>query len=904
MILRTFTAILASFMLAWIPVMSASSQSTTSPSGIVIPNGRRITPAGRWTSIAPFPFALAVRSDGRQVVIPALGWPFSLNIVGKPQAQNASVRQIPANARDEKDIRVHAGVAYSPDGRLLYDATGDDGRVAIYDTTNWQQVASIPLDGMTDGHTYSDSFAATLVLSPDGRTLYVLDQGNWRVVLIDTATRERIASVPTGVNPFTLTVSPDGRRLYVANSGLFEYQLIPGVERDHLLATGLHFPPFANLSTQARNGTIAEGHAIPGLGDPNDAHGSSLWTYNVADRLHPLVVAQVRLGAAITGRENGVVGGASPSGIVADARHVYVSLAHEDAVAEVSADGSALERTIALSPFPLAQFHDDSGRPLRGVIPAGMAILGQQLFVAEAGIDAVAVVDTQTDQVIGHIPVGWFPTAVAVAPNGHTLYVVNARGKGSGPNGSDAVREPAPGTYVGALEHGSLLAISLPLAPGRLAQRTRQVVANNEAALQPTTSLPPIHHVFLIIRENRTYDEILGDAPRSNGNPLLARYGMHGWADENPALHDLRVTPNAHALAARFAISDNYYVDSDASLDGHRWVVGIAPSPWLILAWASDQDDRRSENPYSAAPGRRALGGGADGPMPEDEPEYGSMWEHIASHHQTLFNYGEGLELEGGEEIDGSAPEGQRLVLNAPLPAPVFAHTDRKFPTFNLGIPDQFRYKEFVRDFSAKIAAGDTPALTVIRLPVDHTTSPRPADGYPYRASYIADNDLALGEIVDFISHSRIWKDSAIFVTEDDAQSGVDHVDAHRSVLLVISPYVRAGYVDHRHTSMSSILRTIYELLHAGSLNLEDGLAADLSPMFMAQPTLIPFAAKPSDPRVFESAKARIARPKTREEADELLDCDDPALIDMRRNSKQIVTDARSSSGQFISKSK
>lgn len=881
MTLRAFAPVMVVLICLGISGGNASAGSTRSPESVVLPNGRRITPAGSWTTLAPFAFALAVRPDGQQITIPSIGWPFSLNIIDRPGSRVAAVQQIPRGTANSPAVRVHAGVVYSPDDRWLYDATGDTGQVAIYDTANWQKVASIPLDGATGGRNYSDSFVAAVALSPDGRTLYALDQGNWRVVLIDTATRARIASVPAGVNPFTLALSPDGHRLYVANSGIFEYHRIPGIERNHLLATGLKFPPFANLSVQARDGGIAEGHQIPALGDPNDVRGSSLWTYNVGDRMHPMLMAKLRLGAPITGTGNGVVGGASPSGIMADAGHVYVSLAHEDAVAEISADGSSVERSIALSPFSRAQFHDALGRRLRGVIPAGMAISGSQLFIAEAGIDAVAVVDVKTHKVLGHIPVGWFPSAVAIAPDGRSLYVVNARGKGSGPNGSDAVREPAPGTYVGELEHGSLSSLRLPLAPGALRKMTQEVVSNDTRAVQPAAPYPAIHHVFLIIRENRTYDEIFGDVANANGNPRLARYGMHGWVDENPALHDLQVTPNAHALASRFSISDNYFVDSDVSADGHRWVVGIAPSPWFDLAWTSNYGGRRRVDPYSDAPGRRALGGGADAPMPEDEPEYGSMWEHIAGHHRSLFNYGEGLELAGSEEIDGSAPQGQRLVLNAPLPAPVFAHTDRNFPTFNLGIPDQFRYEEFARDFSAKLKARATPAFTVIRLPVDHTARPRPGDGYPYRASYIADNDLALGEIVDFISHSSIWKDSAIFVTEDDAQSGVDHVDAHRSVLLVIGPYVRAGYVDHRHTSMSSILRTIYELLGAGPLNLEDGLAADLGQMFTAQPNLTPFVAVPSDARVFESKKARIAHPKTRQEAEELLDCDDPARIDM-----------------------
>jgi hypothetical protein len=349
------------------------------------------------------------------------------------------------------------------------------------------------------------------------------------------------------------------------------------------------------------------------------------------------------------------------------------------------------------------------------------------------------------------------------------------------------------------------------------------------------------------------------------------------------------VTPNAHALARQFGTSDRFFVDSDVSADGHRWVMGAAPTPWFHVAWTSNYGGRRTGDPASAAPGRRALGGGADAPMPEDEPEFGTLWEHIADSGLAIRNYGEGLEVEGGEEIDGSAPSGQRMVLNSPVPQPVFTSTDRDFPTFNLGIPDQFRYAEFAKDFAKVLAKGDAPALIVIRLPCDHTASPRARDGYPDRGSYVADNDLALGKIVETVSHSAIWKDSAIFVTEDDAQGGVDHVDAHRSVLLAISPYTRKGVVSHRHSSMASIQKTTYELLGLGPLNLEDRLSADLSDMFTSAPDLTPYTAVAADPRIFDPAKARVARPKNAEQARELLDCDDPKEIDaeFRREAKK-----------------
>lgn len=267
--------------------------------------------------------------------------------------------------------------------------------------------------------------------------------------------------------------------------------------------------------------------------------------------------------------------------------------------------------------------------------------------------------------------------------------------------------------------------------------------------------------------------------------------------------------------------------------------------------------------------------GGSDSPMPEDEPQFGSLWEHIVAGGKGVLNYGEGLEIEGNAEIDGSAPEGQRLLLNSPLLKPIFESTDRRYPTFNLGIPDQYRVVEFERDFSQRLRAGNVPALIVIRLPGDHTADPRPRDGYPYRASYVADNDLALGRIIDFLSQTPIWKDSALFVTEDDAQNGVDHVDAHRSILLVASPWVKPGAISHEHTSMGSITRTIDELLGLGPMNLEDALAGEIGGIFDTQPHLERFQFHPSDARVFSPAKARLARPKTKKEAAALRDVDD-----------------------------
>jgi YVTN family beta-propeller protein len=859
--------------LALLPAASGQAGVTA-----VLPNGRVIHPAGNWIALAPYPFALAVRPDGGQVAVPSIGFPFALNVIDGLASAQPTVRRVPAGAEKDPAIEVHAGLAYSLDGTLLYVATGDSGKICAYRTSDWTKADEVSLDGSvgpSDGRTLvrQGSFAATLTVSPDGKTLFALDQGNWRIVILDAATLMRIAEVPTGNYPFGLALSPDGARLYVTNSGLFEYTTIPGASEKDALGTGLHFPPFGYPSKEAREGVVVEGKRIAGLGDENSDRGSSLWTYDVRDREHPAIRAKLRLGVKITEAAGQTVGGAAPTGVAAEDDAVFVSLAHEDAVAKISSNGTRVLAQAELSPFTGARFQDSAGRPLRGAMPSGLAIRDGRVYVAESGIDAVGVLDGASLKVIEHIPAGWNPSAVALSPDGQTLYVVNTKGKGAGPNGGKAHDPNAP-TYVGSLEMGSLSAIRLAgLAPA--AELTQTVIRANTAAIANRPDLPRLKHCFLVIRENRTYDEVLGDVAGANGDPSLARYGMDGWAEELKSATHLRVTPNLHALVEQFAMSDNFYVDGDVSADGHRWVMGINPTPYFNTAWSSGYGGRRTESAGAEQAGRRAMFGGADAPMPEDEPQFGSLWEHIAASGKGLFNYGEGLEIEGNAEIPGAEPEGQRLFLNAPLLKPVFEASDRRYPTFNLGIPDQFRVAEFERDFRLKLAAGKVPALIVIRLPNDHTADARPADGYPYRASYVADNDLALGRIVAFLSKTSIWKDSAFFVTEDDAQSGVDHVDAHRSILLVASPWVKPGTVSHEHTSMGSITRTIDELLGLGPMNLEDALAGEITGVFDTAPHLEPYAVRPADPRVFIPAKARFARPKTKAEAAALHDVDD-----------------------------
>jgi YVTN family beta-propeller protein len=881
-------------------ILTVAAIPAVSQTGVtaILPNGRQIRPIGNWIPLQPFPFAIALKSDGSQAAIPSIGFPFALNVVDHPDAPEPAVRKMPNGEHNDPAIETHAGLAYSLDGQTLYVATGDSGKIALYSTTDWHHITEVSLDGKIGDATYAHSFAATLLLSADGHTLYVLDQANWRVVFLDVSDPSGIkivSSIPTGVFPYGEALSPDGTHLYVTNTGLFEYSTVPGATREDHLGTGLRQAPFGYPSKEAREGvTVTDtnhpsGVKVPGLGDENSTRGSSLWTYDIHDPAHPAIIAKLRLGAHITEATTGPdaedVGGAAPSGVAADATAVYVSLAHQDSIVKITPDGTKLLAETPLSPFPetkfAKQFVDPHGRPLRGVMPSGLVLGNGKLYVAESGIDAVAVLDPAAMKLETHIPAGWNPSAVALSPDNKTLYIINSKGKGAGPNAGKLHAETSP-TYVGSLEYGSLTVVRLDQL-SNAADLTTQVVANNTYAIANRPPMPRLKHCFLVIRENRTYDEVLGDIAGANGDPSLARYGLDGWAEERhqtkiEADH-LKVTPNLHALARHYAISDNFYVDSDVSADGHRWVVGMNPTPFFNTAWVSGYGGRRTGDSFAAEPGRRALFGGADGPMPEDEPQFGSLWEHTANSGRGILNYGEGLEIEGNDELDGSAPEGQRLFLNSPVPKPIFESSDRHFPTFNMGIPDQYRFEEFKRDFTRRLALGKIPGLIVIRLPNDHTSDPRPADGYPYRASYVADNDLALGRIVSFLSKTSIWKDSALFVTEDDAQGGVDHVDAHRSILLVASPWVTAGSVSHQHSSMGSITRTINELLGTGALNLEDALAGELSAIFTQAPHAEPFTFLPSDTKLFDPTQAKLAKPKTKKEAEALLDMDDAPLI-------------------------
>jgi YVTN family beta-propeller protein len=891
----------------------------------VLPNGRLITPLGKHVRVAPHPYGLALSPDGKTLVTGNSGThPFSFSIITDLESDQPKVLQVPptgkADSEDDEGVEsVFLGVAITGDNRTLYLSEGDNGRVGIFDLVTRQRLDSISLDGRFQGKTYKNSLPGELELSPDGRRLYVLDLGHFHMAVIDTESKRVIARVPVGRIPFGLAASPDGRRVYVSNVGMFEYSLVPGYDPTDPRDTGLDFPPFGFPSKGAMEGTTINGKKIPGLGDPNVPESNSVFVIDVTDATNPRVTAKIRTGIPVGA---GSVGGSSPGAVVAGSKKVFVSNASQDSISIIDVRRQKIEKTIVLEPA-------ESVRGLRGVLPFGMALSldEQTLYVACAGINAIAVIDAGKDKVLGYFPAAWFPARVAVSPDGQALYVANAKGFGSGPNGGPEFQPGPEGTYIGEITRGIVSIVSLPISwmwePGPWNERppkqrlppmeasgewllfktTEWVLENNgfearkgEAARgngQPPRTTgritPKLKHIVFVVKENRTFDEVFGDIPdiggeRVNAEPRLARWGEDATVkgEGQPMVEHANVTPNHHALARRFAFSDNFYVDGDVSMDGHHWLVGNYPNELVEAAWPTSYGKKFHFIADPDAPGR--VGSVSWNPWPESFLEKGSLWEHLARHKVSFRNYGEGVSMAGSTEGEGMMPTGVRQAVNIPISQPLFENTSRAYATFNMFLSDQYRFEQFKREFEIRYASGKEPLpqFIYLYLPNDHTAAPRPEDGFPYVASYVADNDLALGKVVELLSHSPFWKDMAIIVTEDDAQDGQDHVDAHRSLLMVISPYARRG-VSHVHTSMASILKTIFQIFGMPPLNQYDAAATDLSDMFTDTPDFTPYKVLPSDTRIFDSEKVREpglemhARP-----AHEFEPLDDPATIRRR----------------------
>ncbi|CAN5488225.1 beta-propeller fold lactonase family protein [soil metagenome] len=812
----------------------------------ILPEGRLLTPAGTPTPVARNPYGLALSPNGSQAFVASEG-------IGQ---WIEGWRDTPAVKGQEAKGGNTGACAYSADNKRLYWANGEKGGVRIIDVATREMVGELSINGKIGRQNFEDSYVNDLVLSEDGGTLYCADVTNFRLAVIDLAKGKMVASIPTGRYPYALTLA--GKRVFVANIGQFAYSPVGTTTDPKFDPRGLTFPPFAYPSKEAVKGVEVEGRKVPGLGDPKTLEAFSVYGYDVTNPTKPRLTSVTKTGTQIGAHssQGSVVGGSGPSFVLGVDDSVYASNSNDDTVDEIQASTGRIVGSISLEPSPLV-------RGFRGVQPTGIAVSPdkKRLYVTESGLNSIAVIDRARRKVIGLIPTAWYPYRVAPTRDGKMLACICFKGYGNGPNaGANLAKDPF------AHLKGSFHSISVP-TDEELSVMTRKVLSNNgivDATADYETMKSPvwgnvmgkrsdeIKYVVFITKENHTFDAIFDRVPGSENDPTLLRWGNDQKieAKGQPTLEHVAVMTNHNRLARQFSLSDNFYMEPEASGVGHRWLVGIQPNNFCQMLYTLGWDFKLK----TAASGRLASFGSNGSMAPEDYPEAGSMWEHLQRGKVSLRNYGEGFEFAGVLEDEDEEKTGAREVTNIPLPAAIWENTSRDYPIFNMNIPDNYRTDWFKQEIKERYLSGKNPFPSFMNVTLcnDHGTDPNPKKGYPYRASWMADNDLALGRMVEFLSHTPQWKNMLILVTEDDSGGEADHVDAQRSVFLAIGPYVKRSYVSHRHTTITSMHRTLYEIFGLPPLNLFDALSNDFSDCFTATPDFTPYAAAPIDKRLYD----------------------------------------------------
>jgi DNA-binding beta-propeller fold protein YncE len=644
-----------------------------------------------------------------------------------------------------------------------------------------------------------------LCFTPDGKTLFA-SGGEFEVVhafrFADGYLSEpRTFKVHEGKDKFIvsgLAVDPAGRLLCVAGTWGNAVCLLPlnGKGEKTTVALGKNSYPFTCLVDGPRNRVYV-----------------SLWN-NAAVAVVDLT--EKRLVKTFDTEKHPTEMVLAPDG-----KTLYVACANSTRVSVLNAeDGKGLE-TINCALYPTAP---------SGNTPNSLCLTpdGELLFVANADANNVAVFGVGTPgkaKPLGFIPTGMYPTSVRYNPAGKKLYIANGRGTTprANPHG------PKPGyetgqtirEYIGAIYRGTLSILDVPteermIAYSRLAYRCSPLRADLGVAGKRPADNPipgkvgdasPIKHCIYIIRENRTYDQVFGDVKEGNGEPNLCLFGE-------------KVTPNAHRLARTFVLLDNFYVDGEVSADGHEWSMGAYATDFVKRIWPLS---------YRGSPTKKLNIYPAEGTVDDiARPAGGYIWDRCAEAGVSYRSYGEWI-------ANGKTPKDPAKARVKALEG----HFDPWFRSYDLDYPDVKRAERFLEELKGFEKKGELPRCIILRLPNDHTYGTRP--GKPTPTAMVAENDLALGMVIEGISRSAFWKDTTIFVIEDDAQNGSDHVDAHRTVALVISPYTKRGFVDSTLYSTSSMLRTIELILGLRPMSQFDAAAHPMYASFQAKPNLEPY---------------------------------------------------------------
>jgi DNA-binding beta-propeller fold protein YncE len=762
-------------------LMAITAACTNAPSSDIaantdqkrLPTGAHLDPAGKSIDVGGLPLAMLPSPDGQHLVLLLNGF--------REQGIQVLDRATGEITQTLEQRATFLGLTFSHDGQSLYASGGDDDVVYHYRWRNGTGTIAdtIVIAQKTKGHQHGMRYPAGIAISADDKTLYVAENLGDSLAVVDLSTGKITQRLETERYPYGVVVGNDGT-VFVSSWG-----------------------------------------------------GSTVSVFSAS-------------GGALTSAGR-IAAGRHPSAMLLnhDASRLFVTSGSTDRISVI--DTHSRQVIAELNDAPPAG-------PSEGSTPNALALSpdGSRLFVAEADDNAIGVFDLSartsgvaaasgTDKLSGRIPTGWYPTAVWATKD--SLFVVNGKGRGAGPN----PKGPQPisrwkvdprSTTRGQLS-GTLTMTDLAGATGAtLAQLTARVArANGWDKTSTAFVYPPIEHVIYIIKENRTYDQVLGDLTQADGDTSLLYFPR-------------TVSPNHHALAERFGIYDRFFVNAEVSPDGHNWSTAAYTTDYVQKTVPQNYSNRGRTYDYEGTNREREVDDDVA------EPGSGYLWNLALKAGLTFRDYGEFV-IDPDFLPDGTAAAGYK-----PDKAALMGHTNEEFAGFGLNVPDQKRADVWISEMEKFDRDGTMPALEIVRLPNDHTGGAR-AD-WPTPRAYMADNDLALGRMIESLSKTKFWKSTAVFVVEDDAQNGPDHVDSHRSIMYVISPYATGGVV-HRFANTTDVIATMEELLKLGSMSQFDHFGRPLRQIWKPKPDLRPYVAlRPNVPLNEKNPKVGIGARESR----------------------------------------
>jgi DNA-binding beta-propeller fold protein YncE len=728
--------------------------------GFLLNSGWSIRPLGDQVPVDTLPISAAVSNSGKYLLVLNAGYnPPSVSVIDIAQKREVGRTPLPD---------AWLGLTVSPRGNYVY--VGGGSRASVYELALNQETGALTRNrdfaAVPDLKNKGLSFIGDIAVSSDAHLLYAADLHTDSIAVINLQSGQLIGRWKSGRRPYKLLLTPGDRQLLVsswADAAVYRYD--------------------ANSGTQT---------AMTRIGShPTDM----LW-----------------LNKAVPTEENGSAEYSA---------RLFIATANTNYVYSLGVSRDGQFKTLESINVSLTPMH-----PL-GMTPSALAIdkQGTRLYVVCSDANAIAVADISAPQtrVLGFVPTGWYPTAVRML-NDNRLVILNGKGLGSQPNPNG----PNPNTrghgggnpavqYVARIQTGTVAFVP-PITGEKLPTYTDTVLRNSPyrdemiygnindaqaARFSRTQDHPsPIQHVIYIIKENRTYDQVLGDMEKGNGDKSLNLFGE-------------QITPNLHQLAREFILYDNFYENADVSADGHNWATASIAPDYTVKLWPNTYAKRRREYDF-------------EGGEPANNPPAGYIWDNALEAGISIRDYGEWV-----TDIPLRSVNGPRQVAKVNDPA-LQPYTDMNYRGFDLEYSDLDRAREFIREWKDFDTKGQAPQLIIVRLGNDHTEGTSPGKLTPL--SFAAQNDYATGLLVDAVSHSRLWPSTAIFIIEDDAQNGSDHIDSHRAPAWVISPFTHRGIVDSAMYNQTSVLRTMELIVGLRPLTHFDAAARPMFGSFSQQP--------------------------------------------------------------------